>query len=89
MIINENEIKKAFIDNSCHIAECTGLAYDAFKRIVEFGYNLAIKDSVDGDIEGNWRNQEDAPYEVYAVSDELDLSQYHIGDKVKLVIIKQ
>lgn len=42
--MNEKEIERAFLDNDCRIAECTGLAYAPFKRIVEFGYNLALKD---------------------------------------------
>ena len=86
--MDEKDIQKAFDDNICQTAECTGLSYETFKRIVEYGYNLAMKGAVDGTIEGEWRKQEDAPYEVYAVSDELDMSQYHMGDKVKLAIFK-
>ena len=46
------------------------------------------KEAVEGYIEGNWREQEDAPYELYAISDELDSTKYKIGDKVKLIILK-
>ena len=42
--MNEREIERAFLDNDCKIAECTGLTYAPFKRIVEFGYKLALKD---------------------------------------------
>lgn len=47
-----------------------------------------MKDAVEGYIEGDQRNQEDEPYDVYAVSDSLDTTKFKIGDKVKVLILK-
>ena len=45
--------------------------------------------TVYGDIEGNWRNQEDAPYEIFAVSDSLPMTgNIKFGDKVIVQIRK-
>ena len=46
--------------------------------------------TVEGDIEGNWRNQEDAPYEIYVTSDCLPKdTEFKFGDKVVVQIRKK
>lgn len=47
-----------------------------------------LSTAVDGVIVGNWRNQEDAPYELYAESYGLDLTKFKAGERVKIIIIK-
>lgn len=60
---------------------------------VEFGAQWQkeqmMKDAVEGNIEGDQRNQEDEPYDIYAVSDSLNGANYKMGDKVKVIIIKE
>ena len=48
-----------------------------------------MKDAINGWIEGDCREQEDEPYDVYAVSDSLDTTKFKIGDKVKVIIVKE
>ena len=48
-----------------------------------------IKDAADGDIIGDIRSQETEPYRIYAESDDLDFEKYKMGDKVKLIIVKE
>ena len=38
-------IEKAFLKNSCGVAECTGLSFDAFKRIALYFYNIGKTDN--------------------------------------------
>lgn len=46
--------------------------------------------TVEGDIEGNWRNQEGAPYEIYVTSDCLPKdTEFKFGDKVVVQIRKK
>lgn len=33
-------IEKAFLDNVCDVAECTGLSFPAFRRIALYFYNI-------------------------------------------------
>ena len=54
---------------------------DAFKAGAEWMAEQGI--TVEGDVEGNWRNQEDAPYEIYVTSDCLPQdTEFKFGDKV-------
>ena len=53
------------------------------------GRTITAKDAVDGEICGEWRNQEDEQYELYAESYEIDNSKFKIGDKVKIIIVKE
>ena len=80
---------KQIYDNK-DIGETIDKSFDAG---IKEGYRRCreqmMKEAVEGDIEGNWREQEDAPYELYATSDELDSTKYKIGDKVKLIILKE
>lgn len=63
---------------------------DVAKHFAEWQKEQMKKDAVNGEIEGDWRNQEDAPYAIYAVSDSLPLDgEIKYGDKVKVVIIKE
>lgn len=48
-----------------------------------------MKDAIEGFIEGEMGRQEDEPNEVYVVSDSLDTTKFKIGDKVKVIIIKE
>ena len=53
-----------------------------------FQYRWRYGEIVNGDIEGDIRSQEDEPYQIYAVSDNLDLKKYKIGDKIQMFIFK-
>ena len=59
------------------------------KHFAQWQREQMMKDAVEGYIEGDQRNQEDEPYDVYAVSDSLDTTKFKIGDKVKVIIIKE
>lgn len=48
--LDEDIIKKAFIENHCGVAECTGLSYSTFKRIAEYFYNIGKEDGNRTDI---------------------------------------
>ncbi len=43
-------IEKAFLDNVCGVAECTGLSFSTFKRIAEYFYNIGKEDGNRTDI---------------------------------------
>lgn len=58
----------ALEDNPMELAFSKGF----FRGTVWKEKQLLSKNSVDGEISGEWRNQESEPYELYAVSDELD-----------------
>lgn len=61
---------------------------DAFKAGAEWMAEQGI--TVEGDVEGNWRNQEDAPYEIYVTSDCLPQdTEFKFGDKVVVHIRKK
>lgn len=38
----KKETKQAFLDNTCRIAECTGLSYSTFERIANHFYHVAL-----------------------------------------------
>ena len=60
----------------------------AFKAGAEWMAEQGI--TVEGDVEGNWRNQEDAPYEIYVTSDCLPQdTEFKFGDKVVVQIRKK
>lgn len=47
-------------------------------------------ETVEGDVDGNWRNQEDVPYEIYVTSDCLPQdTEFKFGDKVVVQIRKK
>ena len=56
---------------------------------VELAREEFKKDAIGGFIEGEMGRQEDEPNEVYVVSDSLDTTKFKIGDKVKVIIIKE
>lgn len=56
---------------------------------VELAREELKKDAIEGFIEGEMGRQEDEPNEVYVVSDSLDTTKFKIGDKVKVIIIKE
>lgn len=48
-----------------------------------------MKDVVEGTIMGDIPSQSAEPSCVYAESEDLDVTKYHIGDRVKMLIIKE
>lgn len=69
---------------------CSGVMphiVSAAKHFAQWQKEQMMKDAVEGYIEGDQRNQEDEPYDVYAVSDSLDTTKFKIGDKVKVIIL--
>ena len=47
-----------------------------------------MKDAVEGTIMGDIPSQSSKPSCVYAESEDLDVTKYHIGDRVKMLILK-
>lgn len=43
--LDESKIERAFLDNYCKVADCTGLSYSTFKRIAEYFYKLGKDDN--------------------------------------------
>jgi len=61
---------------------------DAFKAGAE--WMAGQGETVEGDVDGNWRNQEDVPYEIYVTSDCLPQdTEFKFGDKVVVQIRKK
>ena len=58
-------------------------------ELLELAKKELMKDAIEGFIEGELGRQEDEPNEVYVVSDSLDTTKFKIGDKVKVIIIKE
>ena len=42
--LDESIIERAFLDDHCKVATCTGLSYSTFKRIAEYFYKLGKDD---------------------------------------------
>ena len=68
--------------------ECFEKIKDGIKAGAEWMAEQGI--TVEGDVEGNWRNQEDAPYEIYVTSDCLPQdTEFKFGDRVIVQLRKK
>ena len=83
----EEEIHRYF--KELEKSDCISNTRRLAKHFTEWQKQKMEKEAVEGQIEGDWREQEDAPYELYATSDELTSTKYKIGDKIKLIILKE
>lgn len=85
------EVQKAALESYNKIKAERGevTVLDMFIAGRDWFKDQMMKDAIEGYIEGDQRNQEDEPYDVYAVSDSLDTKKFKIGDKVKVIIVKE
>lgn len=85
---NLDEAAHKYADGENPTCPCEECLIKTFKAGAEWIARQGI--TVEGDIEGNWRNQEDAPYEIYVTSDCLPKdTEFKFGDKVVVQIRKK
>ena len=85
------EVQKAALESYNKVKAERGevTALDMFIAGRDWFKEQMMKDAIEGFIEVEMGRQENKPYDVYAVSDSLDTTKFKIGDKVKVIIIKE
>ena len=76
--------------NEKHPMTTTGANESAHDFKVGAKWMMGQGETIEGNIEGNWRNQEDTPYEIYLISDYLPKdTEFKFGDEVIVQIRKK